>query len=202
VIIGLEGVSCTGKTTLARALAARLDDTSVVPCYYHAAPDPSVIPSPKVSSEADQLNALAVHLRIEELRVRRAREAMERGCRVVLDRTVDTLLAHLRAVGEMNGLDANTRARTLVAQQIGQGLAAVPDVTLLMCTKHDVVAERARARVGMLSLYYDPVFTRGFHTHFQAPITPTCLTIDAGLPADQVLDRACDLLRPYLDRQR
>ncbi|MGH3391171.1 MAG: hypothetical protein ACRDOO_20065 [Actinomadura sp.] len=202
MIIGIEGVSCTGKTTLARALAVRLADTSVVPCYYHAAPDPSVLPSPKVSSETEQIDALAIHLEIELLRLRRVQAAVARGCRVVLDRTVDTLLAHLRAVGEMNGLNANTRARDLVEQQVDQGLAVRPDMTLLLRADHEVLAERARTRVGMPTLYYDPAFTSGFDAHFQNPVTPVCLTVEAGLPADQVLDRALGLIEPYLDGQR
>ncbi len=202
MILGIEGVSCTGKTTLAVALAARLGDTSVVPCYYHAAPDPSVLSSLQVASETDQLDVLTIHLQVEELRLRQVQAAVERGCRVVLDRTVDTLLAHLRAVGAMHGLDANAQARALVAQQIKRGLAVVPDVTLFLQADHVVLAQRARARVGMPALYYDPLFTCGFHTHFNNPITPTCLTIDAGLSADQVLDQACRLIESHLDGQR
>jgi thymidylate kinase len=37
MIIGLEGVSCVGKTTLAKALSARLPASNVA-CYYNAAP--------------------------------------------------------------------------------------------------------------------------------------------------------------------
>jgi len=200
VIIGLEGVSCTGKSTLARALAARLGGTTVVPCYYHAAPDPSALPSPKVSSETDQIDALIIHLRIEETRMLAVRQALSRCSQVVLDRTVDTLLAHLHAVGEMNGLDANAHARALVGQRISQGLAAVPDVTLLLRADHELLAARARARPGLPPLYYNAEFTRGFHAHFQRPVTPVCLAIDAGLPAGQVLEQACQLLRPYLEK--
>jgi thymidylate kinase len=202
MIIGIEGVSCTGKTTLARALAVRLADTSVVPCYYHAAPDPSALPSLEVSSEAEQIGALVAHLEIELLRVRRVQAAVARGCRVVLDRTVDTLLAHLRAVGTMTGLDANAQARALVKHQIDQGLAVVPEVTLLLTADHKVLAERAHTRVGMPTLYYDPVFSRGFNSHFQDPVTPVAMTVNAGRPADQVLEHALGLLAPYLDGQR
>lgn len=202
MIVGLEGVSCTGKSTLARTLAARLGDTSVVPCYYHAAPDPSALPSPKVSSEADQLDALIIHLQIEQTRQLMVREALRHCGRVVLDRTVDTLLAHVRAVGAMNALDANACARALVTRQIGQGLAAAPDVTLLLRADHEVLVARARGRPGLPPLYYNAEFTRGFHAHFQDPVTPACLDLDAGLPAGQVLDQACRLLGPYLGRRQ
>ena len=202
MIIGIEGVSCTGKTTLALALAARLGSTSVIPCYYHAAPDPSVLSALQANSEQDQLDALAIHLDIELLRLSCVQTAVERGCRVVLDRTVDTLLAHLRAVGEMNGLNVAGQARALVAERIGQGLAVVPEVTLLLKADHEVLADRARTRMAMPALYYDSVFTCGFHSHFQDPLTPTCLTVDASRTLDQVLDQAFAVLEPHLAGQR
>ncbi|SEH01770.1 dTMP kinase [Nonomuraea solani] len=202
MIIGLEGVSCTGKSTLASALAARLGRTCVVPCYYHAAPDPSLLPAPLAASEAEQHDALAQHLQIEQLRARHVRAAVGRGAHVVLDRTVDTLLAHLRAVGAIRTLDANASARILVEQHIVQGLAVVPEVTLLLQAGHEVLAARAKGRPGMPPLYYDAVFADGFHAHFRAPITPICLSLDAASPADQVLEHACGLLKPYLEGLR
>ncbi|MYW02320.1 AAA family ATPase [Streptomyces sp. SID3343] len=196
--IGIEGVSCTGKTTLAFALAARLGHTSLVPCYYHAAPDASALPDPDASSEDEQLDALVVHLEIELLRQHRAQAAVERGCHVVLDRTVDTLLAHLRAIGEMKNLDANARARSLVAERVDCGQAVVPDVTLLLHADDDVLSERASARIAMPGIYYDPRFAQAFHTHFLDPITPKLLRLDASRPADDVLERAVDALGPYV----
>ncbi|WP_256790326.1 MULTISPECIES: AAA family ATPase [Frankia] len=202
MIIGIEGVSCTGKTTLALALAARLGNTSVVSCYYQAAPDPSALSARPVRDETDQLALLAVHLDIEELRQRRAQTAADGGSHVILDRTVDTLLAHVRAVGLMQGLDANATARALVCRQVDRGLAVLPAVTLLLQADHQVVAARARARVGMPSLYFDADFTRGFHTHFADPLTPTCLPVNAAPAAGQVLDQAIRLLTPYLEGAR
>jgi thymidylate kinase len=202
MIIGLEGVSCTGKSTLARGLAARLGAASVVPCYYHAAPDPSALPSPKVASEDEQIDALVIHLDIEEIRLRAVREQLGAGGPVILDRTVDTLLAHVRAVGAMNGLDANARARALVAERITQDRVAVPDMTLLLRADPGLLAARALARPGLPPLYYNPEFTIGFLDHFQNPVTPACLDIDASLPPGEVLDRACRLLGGYLAGQR
>ncbi|SDI48441.1 dTMP kinase [Sinosporangium album] len=202
MIIGLEGVSCTGKSTLASGLADRLGNISVVPCYYHSAPAPSMLPVPHVTSEAEQLSALAVHLEIEKVRLRHAQEALATRRRIVLDRTVDTLLAHLRAVGAMKGLNTGSRARTLVNQQINKGLAMVPHVTLLLIADHEVLTERARTRTDMPSLYYDPVFARAFCAHFRNPIAPVCLPLSAALPAAQVLDQACQLLEPYLGGSR
>jgi thymidylate kinase len=199
MIIGLEGVSCTGKSTLARGLAPCLGCAAIIPCYYHAAPDPALLPSPKVTSEAEQIEALRVHLRIEETRHRGVQAALRRGELVLLDRTVDTLLAHIRAVGEMNHLNANQRARTLVTRQISLGQAAMPDVTLLLTSDSVTLAARASARPGLHSLYYDPDFARGFDAHFRDnPVTPACHPLDTAGPRAAVLEHALRLLRPYL----
>ena len=92
MIIGLEGVSCVGKTTLATALAARLPASSVA-CYYHAAPDLSWLPEPAAATAAQQVDNLAMLMRIEALRRTSVLAALAQGHDVILDRTVDTLLA-------------------------------------------------------------------------------------------------------------
>ena len=199
MIIGLEGVSCTGKTTLALELTDHLRNAQIVPCYYHAAPDPRVLYRREIHCEEDQLAVLATHLEVEGLRQRQASAAMDLGCCVILDRTVDTLLAHVRAVGALNGLDANQDARALVDDQIKRGRVAVPSVTLLLCADHELVAARASARIAMPTLYYDAGFTRAFQAHFAAPVAPVCLVINADAPVAEVAEKAYGLLRPYLD---
>jgi dTMP kinase len=209
-MIGIEGVSCTGKTTLAAALARRLAATMpgpageacVVPCYYHAAPEPQVLSSPDVRDEAGQLAALAALLSVEQLRSRQARRALGQGRTVVLDRTVDTLLAHVRGVGRVCGLDATVPARALVNAAITRGDVAVPAVTLLLEAGHETLARRAAARPGLPLLYYDEDFTFGFNGHFTDPVTPCCLAVDAAAGADAVAEQAWGLLKPYMDGAR
>jgi thymidylate kinase len=209
-MIGIEGVSCTGKTTLAAALGRRLAATMpgpaggacVVPCYYHAAPDPRVLSDPDVRDEAGQLAALAALLDVEQLRSRQARGALGQGRTVVLDRTVDTLLAHVRGVGRMRGLDATVPARALVNAAISRGDVAVPAVTLLLEAGHEALARRAAARPGLPILYYDEDFTCGFNGYFADPITPRCLAVDAAAGADDVAEQAWGLLKPYVDGAR
>lgn len=201
MIIGIEGVSCTGKTTLAIGLAARIGPSHVVPCYYHTAPDPSALPGPDAACEDDQIAALTTLLAVEELRAERARVAHERGCHVLMDRTVDTLLAHVRAVDGLNGLDARVRARGLVDDRVARARAVVPDVTVVLSADPVLLEHRARTRLDMPALYYAPKFAALFDGHFDhAPVTPACVRVDAGQPADRVLADALRLLAPYLRR--
>ncbi|MEU7894226.1 hypothetical protein AB0B45_15360 [Nonomuraea sp. NPDC049152] len=188
MIIGFEGVSCTGKTSLAAAVAARLGGVPVVPCYYHAAPDPSLLSHPKPRTEQDHLDVLAVHLDVEALRCEQADAAAARGD-VILDRTADTPLAHLRAIGRMRGLNADQAGRTMVEEQRRRGRVAVPDVTFYLHADHAVLAARAATRTNMPTLYYDRDFTRHFAAHFtDAPVTPLCIRVSAAAPIPQVAD--------------
>jgi hypothetical protein len=78
VIIGLEGVSCTGKTTLARHLADALD-AAVIDCYFHCAPTPESMPPPESADAEHQLIAVTQLLRIESLRIGRAQATSTPG---------------------------------------------------------------------------------------------------------------------------
>lgn len=192
MIIGLEGVSCVGKTSLAAALAARLD-AAVVPCYYHAAPDPSRLPPPDSSTADNQLAALTVLLRVEGLRRSAALTAAGRGQVVILDRTVDTLLAHAHAVGRLHGYDCDARATALVRQHP----IVVPDLTLLLAASDHERARRAARRVGMPRLFYAPTFARYFTEHFDQPLVSRHVRICTDGSLDLVTDRAVQIIGEY-----
>ncbi|MFC0532067.1 AAA family ATPase [Phytohabitans kaempferiae] len=190
MIIGLEGVSCVGKTTLARALAERLD-AHVVPCYYHAAPDPSLLPPPDSETAEDQLAALTVLLPVETVRREAALAAAGRGQVVILDRTVDTLLAHAHAVGRLHGYDCDAPARALtLAHPI-----VIPDLTLLLYACDGERARRAARRVSMPRLFYDPTFTRYFTEHFTDPLVPQLVPLGTDAGPDAVADQATAVIR-------
>jgi dTMP kinase len=189
MILGLEGVSCVGKTTLARLLAQRLD-AHVVPCYYHAAPDPAQLPPPDSATAEQQLAALTVLLGVEKRRRTAALAAASRGQTVILDRTVDTLLAHAHAIGRLHGYDCDIAARALVRGYP----VVVPDLTLLLHASDDVRTRRAARRVNMPPLFYDPTFTQYFTEHFANPLVPQHVPIatDAGL--DLVAEQAAAIV--------
>jgi dTMP kinase len=192
----LEGVSCVGKTTLARALAERLD-AHVVSCYYHAAPDPSQLPPPDSATAEQQLAALTVLLPVEALRREEALAAVGRGQLVILDRTADTLLAHAHAVGRLHGYDCDAPARALVrANPI-----VVPDLTLLLHASDGERTRRAARRVNMPPLFYASTFTRYFTEHFAHPLVPRHIPIGTDIGPDAVVDQAAAVLRQHCATQ-
>lgn len=188
MIIGIEGVSCVGKTTLAAALATLMDDPLIVPCYYHSAPDPARLPPPVTDTASEQLENLRVFLRIEELRRTRTLRAAGQGRDVILDRTLDTLLAHTHAVGRLGGFDCDAAARQMTCEHS----VSVPDLTLVLHAHPDVVQRRAALRPGMPAVFYDPQFTSYFHEHFRRPRAPVCIALDAGMAPADLTQRALE----------
>jgi dTMP kinase len=186
MIVGLEGVSCVGKTSLATALAARLPGAAIVDCYYHTAPDPGRLPQPNSPTAYEQLSNLLMLMQLEALRRDRALHAQRRGHLVILDRTVDTLLAHAHAIGRLRGFDCDAAARALVLEHP----IVVPDVTLLLRAGPDVLAKRAARRPGMPSILYDPEFTEHFNSYFQGPLAPLCVPLDATAPLHDLAEQA------------
>ncbi|MFD0348891.1 hypothetical protein ACFQ0M_28260 [Kitasatospora aburaviensis] len=79
MILGIEGVSCVGKTTLAAALATHLNQPAVIPCYFHASPDPTRLPAPEPFTAEHQLANITQFLDVEDLRLAGARRALAEG---------------------------------------------------------------------------------------------------------------------------
>ncbi|MFD8294257.1 hypothetical protein [Streptomyces lavendulae] len=73
-------------------------DAMFVPCYVKSFARREGIPTPATRSAAEQVDAFVTFMEIEGERVRAARR---HGWLIVLDRTVDTLLAH--AMDEVHG---------------------------------------------------------------------------------------------------
>jgi dTMP kinase len=186
MIIGIEGVSCTGKTTLAAALASALGDPLVIGCYYHCAPDPACLPNPDTATGEEQLAGLQVLLRVEKLRYDKAMVALTRGDDVILDRSVDTLLAHTHAMGQRHGFDIDDDARALVQSH----QVVIPDLTLLLYARPDTLSQRAAQRVNMPRVFYAPQLTKHFHEHFTYPLAHQLVRISTDLPFPDTLTAA------------
>lgn len=196
MIVALEGVSNSGKTTLAKNLAHLLA-TETVACYQHVAKDPAMLGRPLAHSEEELLQALRVHLTVEEERLRLATEALTRTGMVIMDRSVDTPLAHLRAVGRLQGLNAEAPARAVVQAQCATGAAAVPDLTLLLIASPQQLARRGRTRPDVSPLYYADEFATHFYGHFAEPIAKHVVRIDADLSPGDLVRLAHDEIKQH-----
>lgn len=183
MIVGIEGVSCVGKTSLAVVLTERLAPATAVPCYYHAVADPRTLPPIVASSPQGQLAGLRRLLEVERARRAEAVAATAAGRLVVLDRTADTLLAHTAAVSALHGFGIDDQARRLVAERVDQLAVAVPDITLVLTAPFEVRRARAAQRRAMPELLYAENFTAHFLSHFQGPSRATIalsyITLDA-----------------------
>ncbi|MGK5544988.1 hypothetical protein ACSNOH_09685 [Streptomyces sp. URMC 127] len=176
MITGYEGVSCTGKTSVIAEVAAAGTNPLVVPCYYHAAPDPALLPDPVAATAREQLEGLAVLLGVEDRRRKAAEDADAAGRDVLLDRTVDTLLAHTYAIAQLHGRTVMDQARQLVRDSA----PLLPDLTIVLHADPGILAGRAARRPGMPPVFYAPEFTAHFEAYFRhQALTPRCIHLDS-----------------------
>lgn len=190
MIIGIEGVSCVGKTTLATALGERIEGSLVIPCYFHSAADPAALPPPVTANASAQLDSLRAFLDVEALRRERAFAGRADDRTVILDRTVDTLVAHTRAVSVLQGFDIDLAAPQIVRLSP----VIVPDITFLLSARFEVLSGRARHRRAMPEILYDPRFTAAFMEHFRNPIADACVRLNGEQPVPFLLESVLQLL--------
>lgn len=110
-IIAVEGPSFAGKTTAIAALAkdASLGRIAVFDCYVREIAEPREVPPARTTSRAEQVAAFRTFMAVEERRVLRAAQLAaehEPPDLVILDRSIDTLLAHAHALDMLHGFGA------------------------------------------------------------------------------------------------
>lgn len=110
-IIALEGPSYAGKSTAIRHLRTRgiAERALISDCYVQHIARRGDIPPARTASAAEQLAAFETFMRIEGTRVRQTRVCAKPV--VLLDRSVDTLLAHAHALDALFGYDVHHRLR-------------------------------------------------------------------------------------------
>ncbi|MGY9066821.1 dTMP kinase [Streptomyces sp. SUK 48] len=110
-IIALEGPSYAGKSTAIRHLCTRSiqERAFVSDCYVQHIARRTDIPPAHTASAAEQLAAFETFMGIEGARVRQALASSKPV--VLLDRSVDTLLAHAHALDALFGYDIHHRLR-------------------------------------------------------------------------------------------
>lgn len=183
LIVGLEGTSFTGKSTLASALSAAFEprEAIIIPCYSECSSQdrPPAVPS----STEEQLAAVQYYLDIERQRHEAATAALDSGRVVIADRTVHTLLAHTFALDRLYNYDAFGRADALVATAVH----IQSTVVFHLRASSTTLAGRAIGRPGFPDLYYDEAFVGAFDEYFNTLADERCVHLDAETPVDDLV---------------
>lgn len=200
-IIALEGPSCSGKTSAIAALAkdASLGRTVVFDCYVREIASPQDVPPARTSSRAEQIAAFRTFMDIEQrrvLRTRRLSAAPEPPDLLILDRSVDTLLAHAHALDTLFGFGAH-RAVTALLPRLPH---LAPQFTIYLDA--DVPTLRARRPATAISrdalFLHDPAFLTSWRDYFlgaaSLTITPKVVAVPADAEPTEVVARIRELL--------
>ncbi|WP_369383210.1 hypothetical protein [Streptomyces sp. cg36] len=184
-VVAFEGPSYGGKTTMISHLRQVLVPGHVLffDCYVRSIPRRADIPPALTRSAAGQLQAFETFMRIEGDRV--ATTARQPGARlIVLDRSVDTLLAHAHALDAMFGYGTLPQAR----RRLDRLAYLRPHHTLYLDTCPESLALR-RKEAGHTAVepdyfLHDPRFLHHARTYFCDPVSPAIAAEVTVVPGD------------------
>lgn len=183
MIIALEGPSYAGKTTALRHLrqVPVMAGAVFFNCYVKSIARREDIPRPSTASAVEQLAAFETFMAIEETRIQ---QRAEQPGVVVLDRSVDTLLAHAYALDEMFGFGVHDEAR----ERLERLPYLRPDHTLYLDVSPEVLALR-RKEAGHTDLepdyfLHDPAFLVHARHYFCGPARTPLATEVTVVPGD------------------
>jgi dTMP kinase len=117
-IAALEGPSFAGKTSTLAALRSLLPTDGLVTfgCYVGQIDNLDDVPPARTGSAREQLDAFRLFMRIEAGRVAELNDRAGSADLVLLDRSVDTLLAHAYALDRLFGYGVYEEACGLLAR--------------------------------------------------------------------------------------
>lgn len=197
-IVALEGPSFSGKTTLLLYLKSQLGCELTVAsnrCYVAEITQSDQIPLAHTRSTNDQLSAFRLFMNIEAKRVQRLNQFDHDADILLLDRSVDTLLAHAYTLDRLLGYDAYQQARALLRCMVH----LVPHETIYL----DAGPETLQTRRELLeapfdSFLIDPAFVARFREYFltNLPISARVHIINAEVDPRTVAMEATKLLSP------
>ncbi|GHB74207.1 hypothetical protein GCM10010377_75740 [Streptomyces viridiviolaceus] len=168
-VIALEGSSYAGKTTALRHLRASTDpdDVAIFSCYVQHFAEPQDIPLARTESAAQQIEAFEAFMRIEAARV--AQVSARAFGTIVLDRSVDTLMAHARAMDCLYGFGVHAHVRRRL-----EDLAHLrPDHTIYLDVSYETLSLRRKAAGHVETepeyFLHDPAFLAHTRAYFVRP---------------------------------
>lgn len=118
MIAALEGPSFAGKTSALTALTSLLprDELVTFGCYVDQIDNVDHVPPARTRSAEEQLDAFRLFMQIEAGRVAELNDRAGSADLVLLDRSVDTLLAHAYALDRLFGYGVYEEACALLAR--------------------------------------------------------------------------------------
>ncbi|MFD4634760.1 dTMP kinase [Streptomyces sp. NPDC058284] len=188
VVIALEGPSYAGKSTAVRHLRDRgfEDRAYIADCYVKQLGRQGTVPPAHTASADEQVAAFETFMAVEEERVCTALSAAKPF--VILDRSVDTLLAHAHALDALFGY--------AVQHQLRDRLQALPhlrpDHTLYLDVPAEALGLRRKTAGHTAAepnyFLHEPTFLTRTRDYFHARAQPPVSREVTVLPADASRD--------------
>lgn len=189
IFVVLEGISGSGKSTIAALLAERLDCRP-----FHTVPAPVSDLQPYINANARTLPQLAFYLAGALHAADLARQALEHG-HAVADRYVNSVIANHAAV---HSLDNDTVAATIAPFA---GYLAQPDLTVYLHTNLDALTARMLAKRDQTAsdrdLIADRALLQRLQEHYDqvAGTDPTAYHVHTdGRTPDELADHVADMV--------
>jgi thymidylate kinase len=200
-VLCLEGPSYGGKTTAIgrlRGTPAIARATVIFGCYVRHLRDTHAIPSPRTGSAAEQFAAFETFMCAEADRV--AQTAKNPGRLVILDRSVDTLMAHAFAMDQLYGFGVHAQVR----RRLKELPHLRPDHTIYLDVSAQTLRRRrAVARHGAEAEYFlhDTTFLAHARAYFvDKPVPPVTRRITV-IPADGAADSVAKAVRALVEAE-
>jgi dTMP kinase len=111
---------------------------------------------------------------------------------VIIDGSVDTLLAHVHALDQIHGTDALPGARRIVERTSG---AIRPNLTIHLDVPPATITQRSTTRPGFPELLVREDFNTHFNQYFDTParcVTRHVVRLDATLPLQELTFQATE----------
>ncbi|MEU9089735.1 hypothetical protein [Streptomyces sp. NPDC048428] len=187
-VIAIEGPSYAGKSTAVRHLRRRGygERAYIADCYVKQIDRRDAVPPARTASAAEQVAAFETFMAVEEARVHTALAAAKPV--VILDRSVDTLLAHAHAVDALFGYAVQHQLRDRL--QVLPHLR--PDHTLYLDVPAEVLGLRRKTAGHTATepdyFLHEPAFLTHTRDYFLARAQPPVSQEVAVIPADTSQD--------------
>jgi dTMP kinase len=202
-IIALEGPSFAGKTTAVAILAAdaSLGRAAVFDCYVREIARPQDVPPARTAGREQQVAAFRTFMGIEARRTHRLQHMATQHDSpdlVILDRSVDTLIAHAHALDALYGFGA----RPAITALLPDLPHLLPERTFYLDASTETLrARRATAKGSSGSgdfFLHDHGFLAAWRAYFLGAAGPALAaavtTVSADAPSADVAKRIRELL--------